>query len=182
MLYPYETGARIGAGSLRFVALPCLPGFSLSEETRMRRRWTVTIMALVGLSGLALAVAQEPIDALAMSWQERLNAGDAAGVAQLYTPDGVLRHASGEVSSGRAEIEAWAAQTIEAGLVFAVTPTSWEYLSDTIAYGLGSWSAAAPDGTVVAAGEYIGVDVLIDGEWKIHQHFSGTVPNLEDGP
>ena len=148
----------------------------------MRRRWKAKIIALVGMAGLALAVAQEPIDALAMAWQERLNAGDAAGVAQLYTPEGVLRHASREVSSGRDEIETWAAQTIEAGLVFTVTPTIWEQLSDTVAYGLGSWSAATPDGTVAAAGEYIGVDVLIDGEWKIHQHFSGTVPSVKDEP
>lgn len=140
------------------------------------------MIVLVGLAGLALAVAQEPIDALAMSWQERLNAGDAAGVAELYTTDGVSRHASGEVSRGRAEIEAWATQTIEAGLEFTVTPTTWEQMSDTVAYGRGSWSAAAPDGTVVAAGDYIGVDVLVDGEWKIHQLFSGAVPSTEDEP
>ncbi len=140
------------------------------------------MIALIGLAGLALAVAQGPIDALAMSWQERLNAGDAAGVAELYTPDGVFRNASGEVSSGRAEIEAWATQTIEAGLVFTVTPTSWERLSDAVAYGLGSWSAATPDGTVVAAGDYIGVDVLVDGEWMIRHLFSGAVPSVEDEP
>lgn len=149
----------------------------------MRRARNVTsLVAAVWIVGASLAFAQGPIDALAMRWQERLNAGDASGVAELYTTDGVLRHASGEISSGRTEIEAWAAATIEAGLVFTVVPTRWEQLSDGVAYGVGAWSAAAPDGTVVAAGEYIGVDLLVDGEWKIHQHFSGTVPNVEEEP
>lgn len=148
----------------------------------MTPRWTGTMIALAVLAGLALAVAQEPIDALAISWQDRLNAGDAAGVAELYTPDGVSRHASGEVDSGRDEIEAWATETIEAGLVFTVTPTDWELLSDDVAYGVGSWSAAAPDGTVVAAGDYIGVDVLVDGEWMIQHLFSGAAPIAEDQP
>jgi uncharacterized protein (TIGR02246 family) len=139
-----------------------------------------TIVAMVvGMAGLSAVSAQESIDPVVTQWQDRFNAGDAAGVADLYTPDGVLRHASAEVDRGHEEIEAWAAESIAAGLTFTVTPTEWEELSDTVASGLASWSAATADGTVVAAGEIIGVYTWVDGEWKIHRHFSGTVPAVE---
>ncbi|ATE54521.1 MULTISPECIES: YybH family protein [Actinosynnema] len=40
---------------------------------------------------------------------ERSNAGDAAGVAELYEPDAVMAYPPGEVTAGRAAIEAlWA--------------------------------------------------------------------------
>ncbi|ACU36969.1 YybH family protein [Actinosynnema mirum] len=52
--------------------------------------------------------AQTPED-LTRLFVERSNAGDARGVAELYEPDAVMAYPPGEVTVGRAAIEAlWA--------------------------------------------------------------------------
>jgi uncharacterized protein (TIGR02246 family) len=49
--------------------------------------------------------ATEPED-LTRLFVERANAGDAAGIAELYAPDAVLGYPPGQVTAGRAAIRA----------------------------------------------------------------------------
>lgn len=49
---------------------------------------------------------------------ERMNAGDAEGVAALYAPDAVMAFPPGETTTGREAIQAVYAQMIEKGVHF----------------------------------------------------------------
>ena len=51
---------------------------------------------------------------------ERLNAGDAAGVAALYEPEAVLAYPADRPASGRAAIQATYQQMADAGVKFAI--------------------------------------------------------------
>ncbi|HET9090809.1 MAG TPA: nuclear transport factor 2 family protein [Acidimicrobiales bacterium] len=63
--------------------------------------------------------ANEPEDVTRLV-AERLNAGDAAGVAALYEPDAVLAYPLDHPTSGRAAIEAIYQQMVDAGVKFGV--------------------------------------------------------------
>jgi ketosteroid isomerase-like protein len=53
---------------------------------------------------------------------ERLNAGDAAGVAALYEPDAVLAYPADQPTVGRVAIEAVYQRMVDAGIRFALEP------------------------------------------------------------
>jgi ketosteroid isomerase-like protein len=53
---------------------------------------------------------------------ERLNAGDAAGVAALYEPDAVLAYPADQPTVGRVAIEAVYQRMVDAGISFALEP------------------------------------------------------------
>jgi ketosteroid isomerase-like protein len=51
---------------------------------------------------------------------ERLNAGDAAGIAALYEPDAVLAYPADRPTTGRTAIQAIYQQLIDAGVKFGI--------------------------------------------------------------
>jgi ketosteroid isomerase-like protein len=53
---------------------------------------------------------------------ERLNAGDAAGVAALYEPQAVLAYPAGQATTGRDAIQAIYQHMADAGVRFAIEP------------------------------------------------------------
>lgn len=136
-------------------------------------------VALAVISLASTAVAQNVCEGAAQRWEDAFNAGDAAGVAALYTEDGMLRHSDAEVDRGREEIQAWAQESIDAGLTIDVTEESLERIAEGVMVGLGSWTLSDADGAKVLAGEYMVVDVSQDGACLIHRHFSATVPSEE---
>ena len=69
------------------------------------------------MNGQASATAPEDVTRLVA---ERLNAGDAAGVAALYEPEAVLAYPADRPASGRAAIQAIYQQMVDAGLKFAI--------------------------------------------------------------
>src|SRR5512136_1679861 len=69
------------------------------------------------MSGEAKAMRPEDVTRLVA---ERLNAGDAAGVAALYEPEAVLAYPADRPASGRAAIQAIYQQMVDAGVKFAI--------------------------------------------------------------
>jgi uncharacterized protein (TIGR02246 family) len=69
------------------------------------------------MSGEARAV--EPEDVTRMV-AERLNAGDAAGVAALYEPEAVLAYPPGQQTTGREAIKAVYQRMADAGVKFSI--------------------------------------------------------------
>lgn len=62
-------------------------------------------------------LAREPEDVTRLV-TERLNAGDAAGVAALYEPEAVLAYPADRPTVGRAAIQAIYQQMVDAGVTF----------------------------------------------------------------
>jgi ketosteroid isomerase-like protein len=69
------------------------------------------------MSGAAKATQPEDVTRLVA---ERLNAGDAAGVAALYEPQAVLAYPADQPVTGRQAIQAIYQQMIDAGVKFAI--------------------------------------------------------------
>jgi len=70
-----------------------------------------------GMSGEARAIEPEDVTRLVA---ERLNAGDAAGVAALYEPEAVLAYPADRPVTGREAIQAIYQQMVDAGVRFAI--------------------------------------------------------------
>lgn len=69
------------------------------------------------MSGEAKAMQPEQVTRLVA---ERLNAGDAAGVAALYEPQAVLAYPADRPVTGRQAIQATYQQMADAGVTFAI--------------------------------------------------------------
>jgi uncharacterized protein (TIGR02246 family) len=69
------------------------------------------------MSGEVRAVEPEVVTRLVA---ERLNAGDAAGVAALYEPDAVLAYPPGQQTTGREAIKAVYQRMADAGVKFGI--------------------------------------------------------------
>jgi ketosteroid isomerase-like protein len=76
------------------------------------------------------AKAMEPEEVTRMV-AERLNAGDAAGVAALYEPEAVLAYPAGQPTTGREPIKAVYQRMVDAGLKFSIeTPLPTVHFED----------------------------------------------------
>jgi ketosteroid isomerase-like protein len=69
------------------------------------------------MSGQTKAMQPEDVTRLV---SERLNAGDAAGVADLYEPQAVLAYPADRPVTGRVAIQAIYQQMVDAGVKFAI--------------------------------------------------------------
>jgi ketosteroid isomerase-like protein len=69
------------------------------------------------MSGEARAMEPEDVTRLVV---ERLNAGDAAGVAALYEPQAVLAYPADRPTTGREAIQAVYRQMVDAGVRFGI--------------------------------------------------------------
>ena len=103
---------------------------------------TVATLFGVGILIVGLALAQEDevaaIDALGAQWSGAYNAGDAEGVANLYTEDAIFSDASGQVIEGRQALNAYMQADIEAGPAqIAIDPMEMDVSNDT-AHAIGS--------------------------------------------
>ncbi len=146
----------------------------------MARRLVGKGTALLAVLLLAsTAFAQGMCETAAQDWEDRFNAGDAAGVAALYTDDGMLRHANGVVDWGSEELLAFAQDSVEAGFTIEVTEDSLERVAEGAMVGLGTFVLFGPDDEPIVGGDYIVVYVVQDGTCLYHRHFSAADPPEE---
>jgi uncharacterized protein (TIGR02246 family) len=132
----------------------------------------------VGLVALALAL---PLPALAQAgdlrpqiqkidqaWQTAYNAGDAAALTALYTPDAKVMAPGAEPVSGRPAIQALFAADLAKGAKNTLT------LGDVTGFGdfaleTGGWVAKAADGKHLDHGTFTTFYKKVDGAWKIYR-------------
>ena len=132
----------------------------------------------VGLVAVALAL---PLPALAQAgdlrpqiqkidqaWQTAYNAGDAAALTALYTPDAKVMAPGAEPVSGRAAIQALFAADLAKGAKNTLT------LGDVTGFGdfaleTGGWVAKAADGKHLDHGTFTTFYKKVDGAWRIYR-------------
>ena len=131
--------------------------------------------AIVALMAVVIAVtaaesgpqAKAEIVKVAETWIARYNAGDAAGVAALYTDDGY--YASAHVlAHGRPEIERYWSRGIAAGgHVDFIRPIE-VYVEGSLGYLLGKYQAT--NAGVTVDGRIVIVAKRKEGRWQIAVH------------
>jgi uncharacterized protein (TIGR02246 family) len=134
----------------------------------------------VGLVALALAL---PLPAFAQggagdlraqiakmdqAWQKAYNAGDAAGLAALYTKDAKVMAPGAEPVSGTAAIQAFFAKDVAQGAKNTLTQ------GDVVGFGdfvlkTGGWVANSADGKHLDHGSFMTLLKKVDGGWKIYR-------------
>jgi uncharacterized protein (TIGR02246 family) len=102
------------------------------------------------------------------AWEKAYNAGDAAAVAALYTPDAQLMVPAAEPGSGPKAVQKLIAGDMALGGKLTLKT------GDIVGFGdyaleTGSWVANSPDGKSLDHGPYLTLYKKADGGWKIHR-------------
>ena len=109
------------------------------------------------------------IEATNRRFMEAFGRGDAAGVAQLYTPSAQLLPAASDFVVGTSAIERFWQGAMDMGLKEAVLETlELETHGDT-AHEVGRYTLKATGGQVADAGKYVVIWKHEDGAWKVHR-------------
>ena len=138
----------------------------------------ILIAAVASLSACsAMEMEAEPdaaagIAASSAVFEAAFNAGDAGGVAALYTADAVILPPGAARVDGRDAVKALWQSYVDANLSeFDLTTVTLDVQGDT-ATEMGRFSLAAPDGkggSVTVGGSYIVLWKLgADGVWRLH--------------
>lgn len=135
---------------------------------------SVSLLAVLGLPLLACGTddEEEVIRSLSASWLSYAQSRDAASIAELYGPDGVVLEAGRDPVVGPRAIEA----EIEAD--WAVNPdftVDWAPArisvarSGDVAWERGRWTfdADGPGPARTRQGEYVTIYEKVDGSWKV---------------
>ncbi len=116
---------------------------------------------------------RESIEAVGKTMCERLNAGNAAGVAQLYTEDAVLMPPGAARLDGRDAIQQYWQGLLDAGVGDISLATQEVEDAGDSAVEVGLISATAPgdgDARVSLAGKYIVIWRRDGGgNWRLHR-------------
>jgi uncharacterized protein (TIGR02246 family) len=106
------------------------------------------------------------ITKLDQAWQTAYNAGDAAALAALYTPDAKVMAPGHAAASGQAAIQAFFVDDLKQHS--KNTLTTGEVLDGgSFAIAIGGFVATGPDGKHLDHGTYTTIYKKVDGGWKI---------------
>jgi uncharacterized protein (TIGR02246 family) len=138
------------------------------------------VAALAGSSRIAVAQVagvKAAIDAANKKLGAAVAAGNAAGVAALYTDDATMLPPNGETVRGRAAIEKLFQAMIAAGIKQAtLTAQEVEAHRDT-ATEVGAYSVKDAAGKELDRGKYVVIWKQVKGEWKLHRDiFNSDLP------
>lgn len=138
----------------------------------------------LGLVALALAL---PLPAFAQAagdlhaqiakldqaWQKAYNAGDAAALTALYTPDATLMAPGAEPASGTKAIQALYTTDLAQGAKISLTQGDVVGFGDYV-FETGNWVATAADGKHLDHGPFTTLYKKVDGGWKIYRDMSNS--------
>ncbi len=100
-------------------------------------------------------------------WLEAFNAGDAAGVVAMYSPDARLLAPNTELVQGTDAMVPFVQGFIDTGVKLAFTSLAVHEAPDLCA-SVGRYDMTAPDGTSVDRGKFVEVWAKQrDGQWRI---------------
>lgn len=136
----------------------------------MRKAGLLIAMTLLLIPATALAQhddhAKAALKEMTPKWEAAFNAGDAAGIAALYTTDGALLPPNSAPVDGREAIEAFWAAALEGGATGELTTKSLYGMGDHAAE-VGAYVLTNADGSHLDHGSYALVYRMVDGAWQI---------------
>lgn len=137
----------------------------------------IAAVALIALAGCKPAAYDSTADAaevakLNQSWGAFYNAGDADGLANLYSDDAVVMPPGVPALVGRDAIRAFiasdSAATKAAGLTMNISSSDMNVTPD-LAWDRGSFTVTDASGAAVDSGNYVSVITKKDGKWYLHR-------------
>jgi uncharacterized protein (TIGR02246 family) len=108
------------------------------------------------------------IEKMTQAWQKAFNAGDAAGVAALYSTDGKLMAPGAEPVTGRDGIKTALEAAIKQGGKMTIT-TEEVTASGNTALETGKWVASSADGKHLDHGPFATFYKKEGGSWKLYR-------------
>ncbi|HSM35745.1 MAG TPA: SgcJ/EcaC family oxidoreductase [Longimicrobiales bacterium] len=155
-----------GATSLFLAAILAVPAAALAQEKQ----------EMAGDHAAGIEAANE-------AWANAFNAGDAAALTAIYTPDAVVMAPGAERAVGTAAIQALfeAALGAASGVTVTLESAALEHAGDMVLEH-GKYVMTGPDGGHADHGSYMAVWRQVDGEWKISRDIwnSSMAPAAED--
>ncbi|MBM2854647.1 MAG: ketosteroid isomerase-like protein [Steroidobacteraceae bacterium] len=156
----------------------------------------VVAVGLVALAGCKLNV--DAVDTAAdesairdgsRAWATAYNAGDADGVASLYTEDAVLMPPGTPAKYGRAAIREFivvdSAAAKAAGLTLTIEHGDTVVMSGDLAWHAGPYSVHDASGALVDSGSYVEALQKVEGKWltvrDIYNSDKAPAPAAEPG-
>jgi uncharacterized protein (TIGR02246 family) len=156
----------------------------------MRSLWIISPIIAIGLTTTAPAqqvdqATRQQIEKNNAAYHDAWNKQDAAGIANLYTDDGILvTDRTSGAKKGRKEIEDYYTNIIFKRVPHHESATVDELfpLGNNAVIGVGEYHLSGQDnnGPIKADGHYTFVDVLEGGAWKIRM--LTATPNPSPAP
>lgn len=140
------------------------------------RKILLLALGLVALGSSAAIAADKAADEAALRahethWFDLYNKGDAAGLANLYSEDGILMPAGQPEHKGRAAIQAYFAKDIaesrKAGLTLKLGAFNGVGILGEGGWISGDWSSVDKSGATVEGGSYLEVCHRSGNGWVI---------------
>jgi uncharacterized protein (TIGR02246 family) len=146
-------------------------------RTTLLALWAVIVLGSAEAQG---ETAREAVTAAGAKFQEAFNRGDAAAVAQLYTPDGAVLPPDAPRADGREAIQRFWQSAIDAGLRELTLQSTEIEEAGNIAYEVGTGALKATAGGTAQA---ISVKYVVvwrrgdDGAWRMHRDIWNVNPS-----
>lgn len=118
------------------------------------------------------SVAAEPrseIEAANRRFMEAFGRGDAASVAQLYTPGAQLLPAHSDVVAGTSAIQSFWQGVMDMGIEEVILETRELEAHDETAYEVGRFTLEAAGEQLADTGKYLVIWKRDGGSWKVHR-------------
>lgn len=146
---------------------------TLAHTARLNR-WLLALLISAGLMPAARAEESkdaEAIRAASAAYKAALERGDGKALAALWTPDGDIIDAAGNVMKGRESVAELAPPAADAStrtkLSFTIKDIGLRFVSPDVAVEDGTATVVPPGGTTPLEGRFSAVWVRHEGSWKL---------------
>lgn len=123
-------------------------------------------LALIALGGCAPQSESIPEETLA-AWEKAYNAGDAAGIAAIYTADATVMAPGLPAIKGRDAIEKFMQDGFAQGATQISIATDESFVRGDTSVRRGTYRVTASDGAQVEAGKYVEIWKKDGGKWEL---------------
>ncbi len=117
---------------------------------------------------------QEEIRSANQNFEKNFAAGDAKGMASLYTSDGMLLPPGAGFQEGATSIQYFWEMVMDMGVKRAQLTTVHVEREGETAIEMGNYKLSGADGQRMDEGKYIVIWKRQDGDWKLHKDIWNT--------
>lgn len=154
------------------------------QHLRAVAGWAVVVLAAaVATCGRGTPADSKTVaDDVSATWTRAFDAGDAAGLAALYTEDAHSFPPGSPAIAGRRDIEAYWREDIGAGGVVTKLKPEHSVADGDLLHVAGVYDVVAKDGVSLARGQYDQLWTRGGDAWQVKHEIWRTDPSLQRNP